>query len=226
MGVQEQKQANEKLASKIREQSRAIVALSAEKEHLGEQAERYQRNYEVAASDLEDKKLEVAKYKELQNHSTQQQVMLEQMKARLEDHETEQAEELNEKTGVIEDLHARLKSNVHTIQQLNQQLNNLNKENLRLKSSLDKEPSDKNMLQYQLETKSTAVSELRGQLDSLKLKQMYPESHHSSGGGGGGGGVHRSSSSAAGKHHHHKVDKNTINKELEKAGVCDQSGLD
>merc|ERR1712226_1239719 len=217
MGVQEQKQANEKLASKIREQSRAIVALSAEKEHLGEQAERYQRNYEEAASDLE--------YKKLENLSAQQQVMLEQMKARLEDHETEQAEELNEKTGVIEDLHARLKSNVHTIQQLNQQLNNLNKENLRLKSSLDKELSDKNMLQYQLETKSTAVSELRGQLDSLKLKQMYPESHHSSGGGGGGGGVHRSSSSAAGKHHHHKVDKNTINKELEKAGVCDQSDL-
>ena len=50
--------------------------------------------------------------------------MLEQMKARLEDHETEQAEELQEKTGIIEDLHARLKSNVTTIQQLNQQVLN------------------------------------------------------------------------------------------------------
>ena len=42
---------------------------------------------------------------------------------RLEDHESEQAEELQEKTGVIEDLHARLKSNMSTIQQLNQQVN-------------------------------------------------------------------------------------------------------
>ena len=116
------RQANEKLASKIREQSRAIVSLTAEKDHLTEQVERYQRNYETASADLEDKKIEVAKYKELQTHSTQQQVMLEQMKARLEDHETEQAEELQEKSGIIEDLHARLKSNVGTIQQLNQQV--------------------------------------------------------------------------------------------------------
>ena len=77
------RQANEKLASKIREQSRAIVALTAEKDHLSEQLERYQRNYEATSAELEDKKIEVAKYKELQSHSTQQQVMLEQMKARL-----------------------------------------------------------------------------------------------------------------------------------------------
>ena len=119
------RQANEKLASKIREQSRAIVALTAEKDHLQDQVERYQRNYETSQAELEDKKLEVAKYKELQTHSAQQQIVLEQMKARLEDHETEQSEELNEKGKVIGDLHARLKSNVTTIQQLNQQVNNI-----------------------------------------------------------------------------------------------------
>ena len=73
------------------------------------------------------------------------------------------------------------------------QLNNLNKENLRLKSGLDKELSDKTMLQYQLETKSTAISDLRGQLDSLKLKHMYPSSESQA------NTTQRSSS----KHHHH-----------------------
>ena len=39
----------------------------------------------------------------------------------------------------IDDLHNRLKSNVETIQQLNQQLNTLNKDNLRQRHMLDRE---------------------------------------------------------------------------------------
>jgi chromosome segregation ATPase len=202
------KQANEKLASKIREQSRAIIALTAEKDHLQDQLERYQRNYENSQADLEDKKLEIAKYKELQAHSAQQQVMLEQMRVRLEDHESEQAEELHEKGNVINDLHARLKSNVTTIQQLNNQLNNMNKDNLKMKSALDKELSERNMLQYQLETKSSTINELRSQLDSLKLKQLYPSAHDS------------------GSKSSRRVDKNLVGRELEKAGVADPNDLD
>jgi hypothetical protein len=51
----------------------------------------------------------------------------------------EQDVEAINKAQTIEDLHNRLKTNVESIQQLNQQLNSLNKENLRQRHLLDRE---------------------------------------------------------------------------------------
>ena len=58
----------------------------------------------------------------LQSHSSHQQLLLHQLRSRLEEHESDQDSELKEKLATIEDLHNRLKSNVDSVQQLNQQV--------------------------------------------------------------------------------------------------------
>ena len=59
---------------------------------------------------------------ELQSHSSHQHLLLQQLRSRLEDHESDQESELKEKLATIQDLHNRLKNNVDSVQQLNQQV--------------------------------------------------------------------------------------------------------
>ena len=58
--------------------------------------------------------------------------------------------ELKEKLTTIEDLHVRLKNNVDSVQQLNQQLSNLQKENLKSRADLERELATRQTLQLQV----------------------------------------------------------------------------
>lgn len=76
------------------------------------------------------------------------------------------------KAQTIEDLHSRLKNNVETIQQLNQQLNSLNKENLRQRHIIDREASARKGLQLQLESRDQTIMALKSQVESYKFADV------------------------------------------------------
>ena len=65
----------------------------------------------------------------------------------------DQDQEIKEKLATIEDLHSRLKSNVDSVQHLNTQLTSLQKENLKIRSDLEREVSSRQT--YQMQVKNT-----------------------------------------------------------------------
>lgn len=71
--------------------------------------------------------------KSLQSHSAEQQALLSQLQARLQDTEAELEAASREKTAALEDANARLKANVGTVGKLNQQMSALQKDNRRLR---------------------------------------------------------------------------------------------
>ncbi|GFN89840.1 golgin subfamily b member 1-like [Plakobranchus ocellatus] len=164
--------ANEKLGNKIREQSKAIMALTSEKEMLLEQVTKLQKSYSRTKMDLEKKLTEGEQLRALQSHSAHQQVILNQLKSRLEEHEVEQDEDMKTKEATIEDLHLRLKKNIESIHKLNQQLASLQKDNVRLRSELEREIATRQSLEMQLQGKDQLVESLRSQLDSNSYKRL------------------------------------------------------
>ncbi|XP_071381222.1 polyamine-modulated factor 1-binding protein 1 [Centroberyx affinis] len=62
--VQEHKQANEKLALKIKEQSKIIIHLTAEKDHLQESAEGLQIEVRRLKAELDEKRIEVERFQQ------------------------------------------------------------------------------------------------------------------------------------------------------------------
>lgn len=164
--------ANEKLGNKIREQSKAIMALTAEKETLLDQVARLQKTQSKTKLDLEEKMVESDKLRALQSHSAHQQVILNQLKSRLEEHEVEQDEDLKTKEACIDDLHHRLKSNIDSIHKLNQQLSSLQKDNVRLRGELDREVATRQNMEMQLQSRDQMVESLRKQVDDSSLKRL------------------------------------------------------
>ncbi|ELT95079.1 hypothetical protein CAPTEDRAFT_224432 [Capitella teleta] len=164
--VREQKQANEKLGKKIREQSKAIMALSAEKDNLSEQLELVVKENKRLVTELDEKRLDYDKFRSLQNHSAHQQVLLHQLRNRLEEYEDEQDKDVKDKLTTIEDLHSRLKTNVENVQQLHSKVSQLERENSRIRGDLERENGAMQTLQLQLESKEQVISSLRAQLDS------------------------------------------------------------
>ncbi|CAG5136164.1 unnamed protein product, partial [Candidula unifasciata] len=170
--VQEQKMANEKLGNKIREQSKAIMILTSEKETLLEQITRLQKSYSKTKMELDEKANESDKLRALQSHSAHQQVILNQLKNRLEEHEVEQDKDMKTKEAAIEDLHLRLKANIDSIHKLNQQLASLQKENTRLHNELDREMTTRQNYEMQAQSKDQLIENLKSQLDSMSFKRQ------------------------------------------------------
>ncbi|WAR12172.1 PMFBP-like protein [Mya arenaria] len=118
--VQEQKHANEKLGNKIREQSKAIMQLTAEKEQMLEQINKYQKQNNKLKIELDERRNESERFKALQNHSS------------------------------------------------HQQLNSLQKDNVRLRSDLEREIGTRQTLELQIESKEQTINSLKTQLDAKK----------------------------------------------------------
>ncbi|XP_062613772.1 golgin subfamily A member 5-like isoform X2 [Saccostrea cucullata] len=151
-----------------KEQSKAIMTLTSEKEQLLDQVAQLQKQSNKMKIELEERRDESDRFKALQNHSSHQQVILNQLRSRLEDHEHDQDQEVQSKIATIEDLHSRLKLNIDNIQQLNQQLSTLQKENHRLRNDLDREISSRQTLELQVESKDQTISSLKSQLDAKR----------------------------------------------------------
>lgn len=80
----------------------------------------------------------------------------------------EQDQEMSSKMATIEDLHNRLKLNIDNIQQLNTQLNSLQKDNQRLRSDLEREIGTRQTLELQIESKEQTINSLKTQLEAKK----------------------------------------------------------
>ncbi|KAF7703395.1 hypothetical protein HF521_022402 [Silurus meridionalis] len=72
--VKEQKQASEKLGCKIRDQSRMIIHLTAEKDHLQENVEKLQAESRRLRVELDEQRMEAERYKALQTQSVSEQL--------------------------------------------------------------------------------------------------------------------------------------------------------
>ncbi|KAK3562218.1 hypothetical protein QTP86_030549, partial [Hemibagrus guttatus] len=70
--VKEQKQANEKLGLKIREQSKKIIHLTSEKDHLQENVEKLQAEIRRLRAELDEQRMEAGRYKVFQSPSASQ----------------------------------------------------------------------------------------------------------------------------------------------------------
>uniref|UniRef100_H2Y913 Uncharacterized protein n=1 Tax=Ciona savignyi TaxID=51511 RepID=H2Y913_CIOSA len=104
--------------------------------------------------------------------------MIIQLRNRLKETEHDQESNLREKNAAVEDLHRRLKQNVECIQQLNHQLNNLNKENIRQRSLVEQEISSRKSLELQLEAKEQTVMGLRAQIEARSFTSPSRDSTH------------------------------------------------
>ncbi|XP_015780773.1 PREDICTED: polyamine-modulated factor 1-binding protein 1-like isoform X1 [Acropora digitifera] len=170
--VKEQKQGNERLAGRLREQEARISSLQSEKERLLESNESLKKESSIVKTELDERRMDSERLKALQSHSAQQQVLLHQLRNRLQEFENDQDTEAMSKAQTIEDLHSRLKNNVETIQQLNQQLNSLNKENLRQRHIIDREASARKGLQLQLDSRDQTIMALKSQVESYKFADV------------------------------------------------------
>ncbi|KAK2191328.1 hypothetical protein NP493_54g04036 [Ridgeia piscesae] len=181
--VREQKRANEKLGNKIRDQSKGIVQLSTEKDQLQEQIVLLQKENKKLMSELDEKRIDYDKFRALQSHSSHQQVLLHQLKNRLEELEGEQDVEVKQKLTAIDGLQTRLKTSVDAVQTLSQQLSSLQKEKLRLRADLERQATASQTLKLQVEGKNQLVNSLKAQLASLRGQPPYspdsqsPQSH-------------------------------------------------
>uniref|UniRef100_H2XQH8 Uncharacterized protein n=2 Tax=Ciona intestinalis TaxID=7719 RepID=H2XQH8_CIOIN len=104
--------------------------------------------------------------------------MILQLRNRLKATEEDQEVALRDKNSSLEDLHRRLKQNVDCIQQLNHQLNNLNKENIRQRSLVEQELSARKSLQLQLEAKEQTIMGLRAQIEARSFTSPARDSSH------------------------------------------------
>lgn len=154
---------------KIKEQSHTIQTLTAEKEKLQEENKGLMDNVETLKTEREELLLAAEHLRTVENQSAHQQALLAQMKSRLEEQEFSEDKELTEKQATIEDLHLRLKANVSSIQQLNEQLNSLNRENIRIRSELERERSANQTLHLELESKEEIISNLKSKFDTNRF---------------------------------------------------------
>ncbi|KAJ7374584.1 hypothetical protein OS493_004922 [Desmophyllum pertusum] len=166
----------------------------------------------------------------LQSHSAQQQVLLHQLRNRLQEYENDQNTEAMSKAHAIEDLHGRLKTNVESIQQLNQQLNSLNKENLRQRHIIDREAAARKSLQLQLESRDQTVMALKAQVESYKFAEVPHRDTDNIMDAYGLNGLNDSAYSSIDKGLQKPAQKDKMRsimrKEMDKAGVKDPQVLD
>ncbi|XP_078073240.1 uncharacterized protein LOC144496130 [Mustelus asterias] len=172
--ISEQGIANETLGTKIKEQNQLVSHLTADKIHLQETVEVLSQDLKKVRAELEEKKNDTEQIQALQSHSANQQVLLNQLRGLLENQEHEQKSHIAEKLATIEDMHNRLKSSIQSIQLLNQQLNTLNRENLKQKRELEKEQLCRRQLELQSETFGETIRSLRSQLKDQTCLEVPP----------------------------------------------------
>ncbi|XP_078396398.1 uncharacterized protein LOC144679671 isoform X2 [Cetorhinus maximus] len=172
--ITEQGIANETLGTKIKEQNQLVSHLTADKVLLQETIEAMSQELKKVRVGLEEKKNYTEQIQALQSHSANQQILLNQLRSLLEDQEHEQKNHIAEKLATIEDMHNRLKASIQSIQLLNQQLNTLNRENLKQKRELEKEQLLRHQLELQLETFGETIRSLRRQLKDQRDLEHLP----------------------------------------------------
>jgi len=228
--VKEQKQGNERLAGRLREQEGRITSLQSEKERLAESTDTLKKENAIIKSELEERRMDSERLKALQSHSSQQQVLLHQLRNRLQEYESDQNTEALSKAHAIEDLHGRLKANVESIQQLNQQLNSLNKENLRQRHIIDREAAARKSLQLQLESRDQTIMALKAQVESYKFAEVPHRDTDNIMDAYGLNGLNDSAYSSLDKGLQKSGQKDKMRsimrKEMDKAGVRDPQVLD
>ncbi|KAK6491012.1 early endosome antigen 1-like [Huso huso] len=177
--IKEQKIASDNLGAKIKEQNKLLAIVSAEKDHLQETKEALESELKNLKAEMEENKVEKERLKTQQNNSVNQQVLLNQLRDRLELQEHEQESLMAQKLSTIEEMHSRLKANIESIQQLNQQLNTLSKENLHQRKLLEKEQAKRKQLELQLKTCNQISFSPRAPLETRQeqkhhLSQLEP----------------------------------------------------
>ncbi|XP_038069126.1 uncharacterized protein LOC119738342 [Patiria miniata] len=158
-------------------------------------------------------------------------MLLQQLKSRLEEHETDQEQEISEKLGTIEDLHARLRANVSTIQQLNEQLHSLKQETVRQRSDIEKERAARQNLQMQLESREQALNSLKAQMESERYHRSVNGTTPRRGGesytnGSAPDSAYASSLGRGSQRQNKDKMQSAINSALKDAGVSDPNTLD
>ncbi|PAA56466.1 hypothetical protein BOX15_Mlig019035g2 [Macrostomum lignano] len=163
--VADQKAANEKLGKKIREQSRAIAALQQERDKLADQAEQLRGQLGQA------KPVDLDKFRALQSHSAQQQALLNQLRTRLHDCELGDTD----RAAALEELHGRLRDSTDSVSRLNQQINQLQKENRQLRSELERERLAAQSYRVQAESRDQTVGALKAQLEARAFQVFFDD---------------------------------------------------
>jgi len=223
--VQEQREGNSKIAAKLRDQNSSIASLEAEKEVLSESNERLKETNERLRMELEEKRIECEKNQAIRSHSAQQQVIIQQLRNRLNDIETELDSERGNRSATIDDLHNRLKVNVDTVQQLHTQLNQMSKENLRQRALLDREVAARKRLQMQLRVREQNIDSLKSELDTSKSSEREFRKNDSYGLIDTSYGNNNERSYSGPANRREKLGT-AVTKELEKAGVSSPEALD
>ncbi|XP_067932681.1 interaptin-like [Watersipora subatra] len=166
--VDEQKRANEKLASKLREQSDTIRHLQSEKKTLTEDlqsAVNKTRQLEALNAELRTEQL---KLQSLQDHSSRQQTLLRQLQQKLEEYEQAQDADLQSKLATIDDLQRQLQINTDNSNLLNSQISMLQKQNSQIRADLEREVANRHTLEATIDQKDDMIRTLRGQSASLR----------------------------------------------------------
>ncbi|XP_069757408.1 polyamine-modulated factor 1-binding protein 1 isoform X3 [Narcine bancroftii] len=83
--VKDQKQANEKLGKKIKEQTKQILQLSTEKDHLQEMNERLQQENKKLKVEMDEKRITNERLKALHSYSTEDPRVMHQLRSQLQD---------------------------------------------------------------------------------------------------------------------------------------------
>ncbi|XP_043545062.1 polyamine-modulated factor 1-binding protein 1-like isoform X4 [Chiloscyllium plagiosum] len=172
--ITEQGKANETLGAKIKEQNQLVSHLTADKVLLQETIDSLSQELKKIKTELEEKKNDTEQIWALQNHSANQQILLNQLRGLLEDQEHEHESLIAKKLATIEDMHNKLKTNIESIQLLNEQLNTLSKVNLKLKQELEKEQIRCHQLELQSEVFQQTICSLRSQLKDQQYLDHPP----------------------------------------------------
>ncbi|XP_072427450.1 uncharacterized protein [Chiloscyllium punctatum] len=172
--ITEQGKANETLGAKIKEQNQLVSHLTADKVLLQKTIGSLSQELKKIKMELEEKKNDTEQIWALQNHSANQQILLNQLRGLLEDQEHEHESLIAKKLATIEDMHNKLKTNIESIQLLNEQLNTLSKVNLKLKQELEKEQIRCHQLELQSEAFTQTICSLRSQLKEQQYLDHPP----------------------------------------------------
>eukprot|EP00111_Clytia_hemisphaerica_P005741 TCONS_00016645-protein len=166
--VKEQRHGNEKLASQLGQQKDKIFELEQSNRSLSDDNGRLRNQNSGLRKSIDERKSEKEKFEKQRIHMAELQVNIRELQGKLQNMEETLQQERLEKNEQMNELQVRNKSNVDTIQQLHQQLSDLNKENLRQRTLLEKQSASRKNLQAQLRSKENDFELLNRSYNELE----------------------------------------------------------
>jgi len=166
--VKEQRHGNEKLASQLGQQKDKIFELEQSNRSLSDDNGRLRSQNSGLRKSIDERKSEKEKFEKQRIHMAELQVNIRELQGKLQNMEETLQQERLEKNEQMNELQVRNKSNVDTIQQLHQQLSDLNKENLRQRTLLERQSASRKNLQAQLRSKENDFELLNRSYNELE----------------------------------------------------------